>query len=86
MPFTFILEKPSNINASFERLKTKLSAMGGRLTGNEKTGYITINGAEGQYNVEPEHIKVTITKKPAPIIPNVLIEKQVRSIFTEISC
>jgi len=84
MPHTFELEKPSDISATFERLKKKLSAIGGNLTGNEKEGFISIEGVEGNYKVEPYSIIVTITKKPAAIIPNKLIEKQIKEIFRRI--
>ena len=84
MSHTFKLDKPGNITATFERLKQKLSTIGGKLTGNEEEGTILVEGVEGRYVVESDVIKITITRKPASIIPNRLIENQIRSIFQEI--
>jgi len=84
MLFTFKLDKPNNIRATFERLKKKLEASGGKLIGNEKDGAISAAGAEGRYTVESDAIKVVITKKPRTIIPNKIVENRIRAIFREI--
>ena len=85
MLFTFKLEKPDNIKLTLERLKAKLAATGGKLSGNEKEGTISAGGAEGKYIVEDHAIRIVVTKKPLAIIPNRLIEKEIRDIFREIS-
>ena len=84
MLFSFILDKPGDVKATLERLKLKLSDIGGKLTGNENEGYISAKGFEGTYTIEAETIKITVTKKPSSIIPNKLIEKQIRGIFKEV--
>jgi len=84
MPHKFKLEKPSNIATTFKHLQQKLTAANGKLTGNEKEGTISVEGVEGQYTVMPNAIEITITKKPASIIPSKLIEKQIRKLFNEI--
>jgi len=84
MPFTFYLDKPRNIPATFERLKDKLEGTGGRLTGDIKEGVISAVGTEGKYIIEENAIKITITKKPSSIIPNKLVEKQIKALFREI--
>jgi len=78
------LDKPDNISAAFERLKDKLAALGGTLTGNEREGSISIHGASGKYVVEADCITVEITKKPISIIPKKMIEKEIRSVFNQI--
>ena len=83
MPFTFKLDKPRDMQATFERLKARLATTGGLLTGNEEEGFISVEGVEGRYVVEENAIKVTITKKPVAIIPNRLIEKEIRGVFRE---
>jgi len=84
MPHTFYLDKPGDVLATFEKLKSKLAATGGKLTGNEKEGFISADGVEGNYTVEADTIKITVTKKPLPLIPNALVEKQIRGIFQEL--
>jgi len=85
MPHTFKLDTPSDLTATLERLKDKLSAAGGKLTGDEKEGHISVKGVEGLYKVCTDAINITITKKPISTFPNTLIERQIRSIFQEIS-
>jgi len=85
MLFSFELDKPGDIIATFERLKHKLTATGGQLTGNEKEGLISAVGVKGEYVVNTDTITITVTKKPSPVFPNKLIEKRIRAIFQEIS-
>ena len=61
MPYTFYLDKPGDMLATFEKLKSKLAATGGKLTGNEKEGFISADGVEGNYTVEADTIKITVT-------------------------
>jgi len=84
MLFSFKLDKPNNIKATFEKLKHKLTNTGGKLTGNEKEGTISAAGIEGRYAVETDSIKITVTKKPSSVIPNKLIENRIRTIFRDI--
>jgi len=85
MAYTFNLTKPDNIKLTLERLKTRLAATKGKLTGDEEEGTISAEGFEGKYMVEADTIEITITKKPLSMLPNKLLEKQIRGIFKEIA-
>ncbi|MCL2572543.1 MAG: hypothetical protein FWE11_09085 [Defluviitaleaceae bacterium] len=85
MPFSFLLDKPRNISATFEKLKQQLSAFGGKLTGDEKEGFISLQGVEGNYVVGTDSVKITVTKKPLSILPNKVVENQIRAIFHSIA-
>jgi len=84
MLFSFKLDKPDNMKATFEKLQRKLADTGGKLTGNEKEGTISAAGIEGRYTVETDAIKIMVTKKPSSVIPNKLIENRIKAIFREI--
>jgi len=84
MPHVFALPRPNDTIAVFEKLKDKLAATGGKLTGNESEGTISVNGTQGRYVVEPDAIQITVTKKPSSLIPNKLVEKEIRAVFREI--
>jgi len=47
------------------------------LTGDHTAGTFAHMGVEGSYNVDPEHINLTITKKPM-MLPGIVIEQALR--------
>ena len=85
MLFSFSVDKPQNIDATFKRLQKQLTSIGGKLVGNEQKGFISAHGVEGNYIVEADFIKITVTKKPLSILPNKVVESQIRAIFHSIA-
>ena len=83
--FSFKIDKPDDIKSTFSKLKEELAPMGGKVEGDEKKGFIAVLGAEGGYEVAEDYILITITKKPSILLPNRLIEKEIRSTFEKIS-
>ena len=84
MLFSFKLGKPDNMQVTFENLKHKIANTGGKLTGNDQEGTISVAGIEGKYTVDTDTIKITITKKPSSLFPNKVIENRIRAIFREL--
>ena len=84
MAFSFHIEKPNDINATFKKLKEKLEKHKGTLSGDDSRGYISSDGVEGSYIVGTDSIEITIHKKPLPIIPNRTVEKEIRRLFNKI--
>ena len=85
MKFSFKIDKPKDIKATFENLRKKITSHGGRLEGDNTGGFISSNGVEGEYLVEADFIEITILKKASPLIPNRIIENEIRSIFKKIA-
>ncbi|GHU38129.1 hypothetical protein FACS1894105_11520 [Clostridia bacterium] len=83
MSFSFQVNKPNNIKATLAAVKAEVENYPrGSLTGNEIRGYIvTTDGVEGEYVVSDSNVTITITKKPLSIIPNKLIENEVRKLW-----
>jgi len=78
--FNFSFIKPVNMIQAVQTVRTGIEESGGTFTGNEQQGNFRANGISGQYNVT-DLVNVTITEKPF-VIPNSLIEKEVKSFFT----
>ena len=81
----FLIDKPKDIKTVFENLQKKIASNGGKLSGDEASGIISSNGVEGKYIVGADSIEITITKKASPLIPNRIIENEIRSIFKKIA-
>jgi len=79
--FTFSFNRPGNIAQAINTVRTGIVEKGGTFTGNEQQGNFSASGITGQYRVS-DMISVTITDKPF-IIPNSLIEKEVKTFFGE---
>jgi len=77
--FNFNFERPGNILQAIYMVRTSIEDSGGTFTGNEQQGNFSAKGITGQYRVS-NLVNVTITEKPF-IIPNSLIEKEVKSYF-----
>ena len=84
MLFSFNINRPKDIKATFRKVKARLERHNGKISGDESNGYITVEGIEGSYACSAESIKVVVNKKPSRAIPNWLIEKQIRNIFCEL--
>ena len=81
MPFSFNVERPKDIAASFAKIKERVAKHGGRMSGDETSGIISVLGVKGNYDVSDKDIKITITKKS--LIPRAMIEREVRNIFRD---
>jgi len=85
VPFSFNIERPKDIKATFKKLKERIEKENGSLSGDGEKGTISSDGVEGTYIVKTDFVEITIHKKPLPFIPNSLVEKEIRGIFSEIS-
>jgi hypothetical protein len=61
-------------------VRSGVEANGGTFSGDEQQGNFRASGIAGQYNVA-DRVNVRISEKPV-IIPNSLIEREVRSFFS----
>jgi hypothetical protein len=78
--FSFSMDKPRNMNQAVQSVRTGIEGKGGIFNGNERQGSFKASGIEGQYNVS-DRVTVSISEKPV-LIPNSLIEKEVKSYFS----
>jgi hypothetical protein len=87
MLFSFQVNKPNDIKATLAAVKAEVERYpGGRFTGTERHGFIvTTDGVEGEYAVSDSKVTITITKKPFPLTPTFLIEKEVRKMWNELA-
>jgi hypothetical protein len=79
--FNFNIPRPGNITQTIHQVKSGIEGSGGRFSGNEQQGNFQAKGITGQYRVADD-VNVTITDKPF-VIPNSMIEREVRSYFSE---
>lgn len=77
--FSFSFDKPRGISQAVQSVRAGIENKGGVFSGNEHEGSFRVSGIAGQYQVA-EKVSVTIHEKPR-IIPNSLIEREVRSYF-----
>jgi len=77
--FSFSIDKPQNISQAVQAVRTGILGKGGTFEGNEQQGTFRASGISGQYSVS-DRVSVSINEKPI-LIPNSLIEKEVRSYF-----
>ena len=77
MAFTFSVDKPGDIQATFRKIKEAVETHGGAIIGDENSGDIKIRGVEGKYIFGTEAIELTVYKKP-PYISKKKFEKEVR--------
>jgi hypothetical protein len=82
--FEFALRRPENLSATLRNLKYEIEKKDGKFYGNEAVGTIQLSGVEGLYETCEDSIKILITKKPSPIIPNKLVENEIRKIYERI--
>jgi len=85
MAFTFYIEKPADVPATLEKLKEHVAQNKGKIYGDNTRGAIFINGGEGVYIVQEASIKIIVSKKPSALIPNRMVENEIRKIFREVS-
>jgi len=85
MSFSFYIERPADVPATLERLKEYIAQHGGKMYGDDARGAIFINGGEGVYIVQEDSIKIIVSKKPSILIPNRLVENEIRKIFKEVA-
>ena len=81
MLFSFKIDKPVNMEVAFGKVKEELGSLGGRLDGDEEKGFISVLGTEGTYAVHVDCIEIVVLKKMSPLIPNRMIEKEIRGAF-----
>jgi hypothetical protein len=77
--FSFSIDKPQNISQAVQAVRSGIEGKGGTFEGNEQQGNFRASGITGQYSVS-DRVSVNINEKPA-LIPNSLIEKEVRKYF-----
>jgi hypothetical protein len=77
---SFSIDLPKNVSQALEAVKTGIEAKGGSFYGNEFGGYFRNSGIMGNYVVEGT-IAFYIFEKPF-IIPNSVIEREIRSYFS----
>jgi len=85
LKYSFKIDKPKDMKTTFENLRKKIASHGGKLDGDDASGFISSNGVEGKYIVKAECIEITILKKALPLIPNRMVEKEIRNIFKDIA-
>ena len=88
MSFSFNIERPKDIQATFRKLEERLKKEGGNLSGGDAKGSIFSDGVEGTYIVKTDSVEITIHKKPSILfipVSDALVEKEIRNIFREIS-
>ena len=83
--FSFSIAKPQNMQATLENLKQKATAHGGSVDGDETSGIIKQSGVEGRYTVNENAIEIVVLKKPSVLLPNRVIESEIRKIFREVA-
>ena len=84
MAYSFIIDKPKDLNKALAKVKGEIEKNKGSLTGDEKGGSISMNGVKGTYRVTAHAVEITITKKPI-IVSNTYIEKEIRKAFLEVA-
>jgi len=67
------------MDQAVQAVRSGITAKGGTFEGNEQQGNFKASGITGRYSVA-DRVSVSISEKPA-LIPNSLIEKEVRSYF-----
>jgi len=77
--FSFSIDKPRNMSQAVQAVRSGILSKGGTFEGNEQQGNFRASGITGQYNVA-DRVAVNINEKPA-LIPNSMIEKEVRNYF-----
>ena len=76
---SFSIELPRNISQALEAVRIGIEGKGGAFYGNEYGGYFRNSGIMGNYIVG-ENVTFYIFEKPF-IIPNSLIEKEIKNYF-----
>ncbi|MCL2209129.1 MAG: DUF4384 domain-containing protein [Treponema sp.] len=79
-PYVFSIEKPRNMTEAVQSVRAGIEASGGTFSGDEQQGEFRAKGITGQY-VTGNSVDVSIFEKPF-IVPNSMIEKEVRSYFS----
>jgi hypothetical protein len=77
--YAFSFPKPPDLVDALSKVKNEIEKNNGNFSGNESEGSFTASGIAGNYSVV-DHVNVSIFKKPA-IVPNSLIEKEIKKYF-----
>jgi hypothetical protein len=77
--YSFSFDKPRNVAQAVQTVRAGIQEKGGVFSGNEQEGNFRAGGISGQYRIAGQ-VKVSIMEKPL-IVPNALIEKEVKSFF-----
>jgi hypothetical protein len=77
--YNFSFNKPGDISGAVRTVKSGITNKGGVFSGDEVAGNFEASGIAGLYRIA-DMVNVTIVNKPA-IIPNSLIEKEVKKFF-----
>jgi len=85
MIFSFKIDRPRDMKSTYSQLKHTIESEGGSLSGDNVRGSIVLLGVEGEYEVDADYIIISITKKPSPLLPNRLIENEIRKHFQQLN-
>ncbi|MDR0582725.1 MAG: hypothetical protein LBG57_00015 [Treponema sp.] len=75
----FSFERPPDIQAAVNAVRTGIHGKGGVFNGNENAGNFQASGIVGEYLIGSQ-VDVTIYEKPV-VIPHSLIEREVKKFF-----
>ena len=84
MPFSFEIEKSSNLQKTLANVKKEVEKHKGVFEGNAKEGKISSSGVKGRYVVTDDSIVITITDKPFGV-PEFLVKGEILNIFEKFS-
>jgi hypothetical protein len=77
--YSFAFSKPNDINKSLTTVQSEVKKNSGTFSGNEQEGSFAVSGIAGGYKIG-DNVSVSIYEKPW-VIPNSLIEKEVKNYF-----
>jgi hypothetical protein len=77
--FKFSFSKPADVSKALSQVKSEITKSKGNFSGDSSSGSFTAKGIAGNYTVA-DTVDVAIFQKPR-IIPNSLIEKEVKNYF-----
>ena len=85
MLFSFKIPVPQDIGTTLKNLQKKIAQHRGNFSGDKSSGFISASGIEGKYIVHEKDIEVIVLKKLLPLIPNRIIEREIRNIFNSVA-
>ncbi|MHB9292123.1 hypothetical protein Holit_01212 [Hollandina sp. SP2] len=78
MIFSFNVDK--SISTLLASVKQTITKRGGSFSGNEQNGTFSIKGVVGEYSINGQTVKITITDKPLIVSDN-FIQKEIKKYF-----
>jgi len=84
MLFSFKVNRPADLKATFINVKKLIEESGGSLVGDEHSGQISSHGVEGTYKVKANSIEITVNKKPTGY-PEFAVKSYITKVFKKCS-